>query len=113
MHDSKWVRLDEAAEQLDGISANITALVFETSASQLGCLLPPLGEFLLEVAELDVDLDRSAAAVRVDIQETLLQHIEKGIQLGLVIFAPLLLLAEVDEHVSADFNQGASKGVRL
>jgi hypothetical protein len=56
-------------------------------------------------------LECPASAVRVDIEESLFQHIEKGVKLGLVVLTALILLAKVANHVSTDLNQGTSKSV--
>ncbi|GKT50464.1 uncharacterized protein ColSpa_10645 [Colletotrichum spaethianum] len=113
VHDGKWMCLDQSAKKLDGIPPDVAALVLETSAGHFGSALASLGELLLEVAQLDVDLNGSASAVGVYVEESLLQHVEEGVELRLVVLTTLVLLDQVGNHVSADLDEGAAQCVRL
>jgi hypothetical protein len=113
VHDTEGVSGNKLGQQFDCISSNIAALVFQTSRSQLRSGLSPLGELLFQVADPHQNLDRSATAVRVNVEETLFQHIEECIDLRLGVFARLFLPAQVGDEVTADLNHGASEGVGL
>jgi hypothetical protein len=104
---------NELGEQLNGVSTNVAALVFQASCGQLSGCLPSLGELLLQVAYSHEHLDGSAAAVRVDIEKSLFEDIEKGIDLGLVIFTALFLSAQIGNEVPADLNDCTAEGIRL
>lgn len=111
MHDSKRVCFDKATKEFDSIPAHVAAFVLETPTSQFRNLLSPLGELLLKVAELDVDLKDSASAVRVNVKEALLQDVEECVELGLVVFASFLLFTQIDQHVTADLDESTAQCV--
>ena len=69
----------EPGEELDRILANVAALVLQALRGQASCCLPAFRIFGFKIAQLDIHLDRSASAVRVDIQEALFKDIEEGI----------------------------------
>jgi hypothetical protein len=57
--------------------------------------LSSLGELLFLITNSHKDLDGTATAVRVDVQESLLQYVEKGVDLSLIILTSLFLTAQV------------------
>ena len=113
MHNTEGVRGNQLGQQLDRISPNVATLIFQTSRSQLCRSLSPLGELLFQVADTHQNLNGAATAVRVNVEETLLQYIEECVDLRLGVFAWLLLSAQVRDEVTADLNDGTSKGIRL
>ena len=80
-------------EQLDSISSNIAALIFQTPRSQLSSGLAALGKLLFQVAKLDINLERPASAVWVDVKKSLFENVKKAIDLGLGVPRPFFLFA--------------------
>jgi hypothetical protein len=68
---------------------------------------------LLEITKLNVNLNGPASTVGIDIKETLLKNIKKGVQLGLVVFSTLLLLAKVRNKVTANLDNSAAQSICL
>lgn len=113
MHNAEGVRGNQLGQQLDRISPNVATLILQTSRSQLCRSLSPLGELLFQVADTHQNLNGAATAVRVNVEETLLQYIEECVDLRLGVFARLFLPTQVRDEVTADLNNGTSKGIRL
>lgn len=111
MHDGEWMGLDEGAQQLDGVSSHVAALILETAAGELCSLLSSFGELLLQVAEFHINLQGPASAVRVDVEKAFLEDVEEGVELRFVVLATFILLAEIGNHVSANFDEGATECV--
>jgi len=53
-------------------------------------------------------LDGFASAVRIGVQESFFQYVKESIHLGLVVFGALLILHELENQVSADFDNCVS-----
>ena len=85
----------ELPKQLDSIPSNVATLILQTPCSQLGSGLAAFGKFLLQIAELDINLDDPASTIRVNVEESFLENVEKAIDLGFGVFGPFLLLAKV------------------
>jgi hypothetical protein len=71
--------------------------------------LASLGELLLQITNSHKYLDRTATAIRVDIEETFFQYIEKGVDLGFIVVAGFFLSAEISNEVSANLNNCTAK----
>jgi hypothetical protein len=107
------VRGDKLGQEFNCITPDVTALVLQASGCQLSRGLSSLGELLLKITNSHKYLDRTAPAVRVDIEETLFQYIEKGVDLGFVVVAGFLLSAKISNEVSTNFDDCTAESVCL
>ena len=73
---------NQLGEEFDGISSDIAALVLQTSRGEFCCGLPPFWELGVQIAKLDEDLDGATSTVGIQVQESLLQNIEKYVDLS-------------------------------
>jgi hypothetical protein len=113
MHNTERMCGNKLGQQFDRIASHIAALILQASGGEFRCSLSPLRELLLQVADSHEYLDRATAAVRVDIQESFFQYIEKGIDLGFIIITAFFLSAEVGDEVAADLDYCTAESICL
>lgn len=112
MQRSVWMACDQLYQQANSVTSHIAALVLQGTQGQICSALAALRELIVEVEEfVGVDLYCLGAAVRIDVEEALLKHLEEGVHLRFVL--ALVFFREVDDEVAADLNDSTTEVVGL